>query len=148
METRGSEDLLLDYVSGRLAPAAAAALERHFEHCERCRAWVNSQKAVWAAMESWEAPPAPADFDRNLYRQIEQEASRGWRLWPALRFRPAFSVALASALLAFAILVQFPRPATEVEVVDADRLERALDDVDMLRELSLAPEAASQMQQM
>jgi len=148
METRGSEDLLLDYASGRLAPAAAAVLERHFEHCERCRTWANSQKAVWAAMEWWEAAPASAGFDRKLYQSIEQEGREGRWLWPALRFRPALSLALASALVFFAILVQFPRPATQVEVVDADRLERALDDVDMLRELSLAPSPASQSRQM
>jgi anti-sigma factor RsiW len=148
METRGGEDLLLDYTSGRLAPAAAAGFERHLEHCERCRTWANSQKAVWSALEAWEAPPAPAGFDRELYRRIEQETHRDWWAWPALRLRPALSLAVATVLVFFAFLVQFPKPAKQTEVVDADRLERALDDVDMLRELSLAPAPASDPEQM
>jgi anti-sigma factor RsiW len=148
MEARGNEDLLLDYASGRLAPAAAAVLERHLEGCERCRAWANSQKAVWSALETWEAPPAAAGFDRELYQRIEREWRRAWWVPPLLRLRPALSLALASVLVFFAFLIQFPRPARQIEMVDADRLERALDDMEMLRELSLSPAPAPQSEQM
>jgi anti-sigma factor RsiW len=147
MEARGNEGLLLDYGCGRLAPAAAAVLERHLEDCDRCRAWVNSQKAVWFSLEAWEAPAATASFDRDLYLRIEREGRRAW--WrPPLRLRPALSLALASVLVFFAFLIQFPRPARQIEMVDADRLERALDDMEMLRELSLSPLPVAQPEQM
>jgi hypothetical protein len=68
-----------------------------------------------------------------------------------LSLRPALSLALASVVLLAAILIRPapPRPVhapqqAQVESLDADRLERALDDVEMLRQLDAGSSAGSQ----
>jgi hypothetical protein len=96
------------------------------------------------------------DFDRKLYRRIEQEErARRWsgliRPLRGLGLRPALSLALASVVLLAAFLMrpQPPKPAplpqqAQVETLDADRLERTLDDVEMLRQLNVGSPAEHQ----
>jgi len=89
------------------------------------------------------------DFNRRLYRRIdEEERTSFWirwvRPWLGLRWRPALSLAAASAAVVAAFLVQAPQSAprpAETEIVDAEQVERALDDLDMLRQLNLVPRA-------
>lgn len=102
---------------------------------------------VWKALDEWKAPPVSEDFDRRLYARIRKEERAPGRLaalWP-FRFRPAFALAAASVMTLAVALIHAPGPARPpgqaVEAVDADRLERELDDVDMLRQLSAAPAA-------
>lgn len=143
VRARENAAVLLDYCAGKLDPPAAAVLERHLEQCEACRGWLKDQQAVWTALEAWEAAPVSLDFDRRLYRRIEQEQRPAWR---RLAWRPAFSLALASLVVLAALLIRPPKPVdrphqAQVETLDADRLERTLDDMEMLRQLSAAPSA-------
>lgn len=155
IQARVQAEVLLDYCAHRLNPQAAAVLERHFEHCAACTAWVESQKAVWTALDAWEAAPVSADFDRQLYRRMQAEERPAW--WRALlgplaglNLRPALSLAVASALALAVFLMRAPTSneisphQAQVETLDADRLERALDDVEMLRQLNLVPATDSQ----
>jgi hypothetical protein len=145
MGTGKDTGVLLDYCAGRLDGGAAAGFERHLAQCAACRERAEAQRAVWTALDAWEPEPVSPEFSAALHARIEAERSRGWL--PRLGFRPALSLALAS--MAFlAVLVIGPRHAPApvpaagqaVEPLDADRLERALDDVDMLRQMN-PPEA-------
>ena len=75
--------LLLAYGSRRLDAHAAAALEQHLESCSACREFVAGQSAVWNALDLWEAAPVSPDFDRRLYRRIEEQVA-----WWELLLRP------------------------------------------------------------
>jgi anti-sigma factor RsiW len=141
-QLRAREDaaVLMDYCAGKLAPQAAAALEEHLAVCADCRRWAESQRAVWAALGGWGAPPVSSAFDRRLYERLELEARPAW--WQ-LRLRPALSLAGISVLAIGLLLTRPPRPAVQhpqqakADTLDADRLEEALDDAEMLRQLSV-----------
>ena len=156
-----NEDLLVDYCADRLAPRIKIALESHIALCSACSAWVGEQRAVWTALDQWQAAPISPGFDRQIYERIACEESRlPW--WQALTksfcagsspasLRPALSLALASLLVLAALLLERPGSSTlpltvasHSESLDADRLERALDDVDMLRQLSVTENPDSQ----
>lgn len=150
-QVRAREDaaVLMDYCAGKLDPQAAAALEEHFAVCGDCRNWVEAQRAVWTALDGWVAPPVPAGFDRRLYERLEQEEWRSaW--WSALaatlrtlHLRPALSLGGISVLAIGLLLTRSPRPVVvpqqqaHVDTSDADRLEKALDDAEMLRQLNM-----------
>ncbi len=149
VQSREHADVLLAYCARRLDPETAAVLERHMEDCAACRAFGEAQRAVWSALDAWEAMAVSEDFNRRLYRRIDQEERASFwlrwvRPWLGLRWRPALSLAAASAAVVAAFLVQAPQSAprpTETEIVDAEQVERALDDLDMLRQLNLVPRA-------
>lgn len=147
VQNRDHADLLLKYCARKLDPETAAVLERHMEQCPTCRAFGEVQKAVWEALDAWEAMPVSADFDRRLYARVAEEERRGWwsglaRSWWPWKLHPALSLAAASAVAVVALLVQAPvtppRPA-EFELVDAEQVERALDDLEMLKQVNLTP---------
>jgi len=137
------EDLLIAYSSQKLDGASAAQVERHLESCEACRDFVRAQSALWEALAFWEAPAVSADFDRRLYRRIEQQVS-WWDL--ALRpFRPAFRhavpVAAAAAVVLMAgILLDRPavtvpaieKRAAQVETLQPEQVEHALAEIEVL----------------
>ena len=137
VKTREDGAVLMDYCAGRLKPRRAEAVERHVAECQACQRWVQQQQALWTALDAWEAAPLSADFDRKLYQRIEREARPRW--WPA------FSLALASVVALALLLIRPlpPQPAplprqAQVENVDAEHLEKTLDDMEMLRDLSAA----------
>ena len=161
MKDRRNTNLLLDYCAERLDRQAASELAGHIASCTACDEWVRAQGRLWEALDVFEAEPVSPDFDRKLFDRIaEQERRTKWwsSLWPG---RPAFgrpvaasalSLAVVSLLMLAAFLIERPRPsiapvpgAARVETLDPDRLEKALDDADMLRELSVAgtPDARS-----
>jgi len=144
-------ELLLGYCARRLDLETASALEGHIAACPACQVWTKSQSQVWTALEAWEPAPVSADFDRQIYARLQSEREgRGWwrtLLRPWLRLsglRPALSLGLAGLLVVVAFWMQKPKATpsptpnqTQTETLDPDRLEKALDDVDMLRQLSL-----------
>ena len=75
LETRDNAQLLLDYCTRKLEPESVAILERHIALCGACREFANSQRAVWDALDAWEAAPVSPDFDSRLYRRIEARVS-------------------------------------------------------------------------
>ena len=75
LETRGNTEPLVAYSAQRLDAAEAAPLEKHLAECARCSEFVHGQQAVWQVLDTWEAEPVSADFDRRLYRRIRQNLS-------------------------------------------------------------------------
>ena len=151
IETGGNAEALLAYCSRKLEAENAALLERHIEVCPACREFVEGQRAVWTALESWEAPPVSAGFNRRLYQRIEQPAS-WWDLWMRpfrpLLFRQGVPIAAAAGLLLVATaLIQRPaniQPASAQVVVAPDQAEHALQDMEMMREFNrlVSPDSA------
>jgi anti-sigma factor RsiW len=148
IETRENAEVLLAYCTRKLDAESTAILERHMEVCPACRQFSSAQRAVWEALDAWEAAPVTLDFDRRLYQRIDREVS-WWQLL-ARPFRPALvrqglPIAAAACLVVMAgVLLQHPAsvpPAAQpqsaqVEVLQPDQVEHALDAMDLLGEFS------------
>jgi anti-sigma factor RsiW len=150
------EEQLLDYVSGSLNTQQAALFEKHLETCAACSEFVTGQKSVWEALDLFEPAPVSSAFDRQLYERISRTS--WWDRLVAsvsLPFRaPAFlrqglPLMAAAAVLTTAVIVwerpssaPAPRPAelsAEVQsdqTLQPDQVQRALDDMEMLREFN------------
>lgn len=148
-------DVLLDYCARALDPERKAMLEAHMAHCDDCRDMASAQSQIWSAMDVYEAEPISADFDRKLYARIaEEDKVPAWeRFWVPVRtylqgqpaWKPVLSIAAASAALAFVFLIQNETPAPVaqppaiIDVHDVEKAERALEDMEMLRQLESPP---------
>jgi len=137
---------LLDYCAHKLDPETAAVLEAHLAGCTACREFTDNQRTVWEALDAWEAEPVSADFNRRLYARIDREVP-WWQallrpLRPmAMRWNVAASAAGVLVVLAAGLLINRPGaipPAThdtaQVESVQPEQVEHALDAMDMLAE--------------
>ena len=152
-----SEDVLLDLVAGRLAPAQAEQFGRHAGECSRCASLRKSQAAMWHSLEEWKPAPVSAGFNRELWRRIDADAISwrsifgemlGFGFWRRLA---PLAVAVALVATAFVFDHSGKRPgersgsASAVAVVtvsDADQLERALDDIQLLHDVDAESAAA------
>ncbi|MGE5488124.1 MAG: anti-sigma factor family protein [bacterium] len=134
-------EILVDYCAGRLNAGAAAELRTHIDSCPACSRFAAEQQAAWNALDAFEAPPVSAGFDRRLWERIEREKRRrawwqGW--WPAALGRPALAFALALVFVVGAVRLSLtrPEPPDTLMALDADRIESALEDIDMLLQLA------------
>ncbi len=152
LDTRENTQLLLDYCTRKLEPDSVAILERHIAICAACRELARGQRAVWHALDAWEAAPVSADFDSRLYRRIEAQVP--WWTLVVRPFRPPFRTvtlwrslpALAMACLLVVAGVVLERPAgapapaatdrAQVDSVQPEQVEHALDAMEMLNEFS------------
>jgi hypothetical protein len=154
LETRENAQLLLDYCTRKLEPGPAAVLERHIAICDACREFARGQRAVWQALDAWEAAPVSLDFDRRLYHRIEAHVS-WWSLllrpfrrpFDTVTLRRGLNAAAMACLLVVAGIV-LERPAispipppkdvseTQVDSVQPEQVERTLDAMEMLNEFS------------
>ncbi len=153
-------DVFASYTAGTLSAGEVAALESHIEGCEACGARAAAQKDVWAALDLWEPEAISDDFDRRLYARIAAAGGRRWwhfvlRPEVSFSFRTAGPVAVACLALVAAFFYRNADPmagapqAPSISIqrkVDADQVERALDDLEMLKQMSLpaAGESGSQ----
>jgi anti-sigma factor RsiW len=156
---RGETELLLKYAADGLEAADREAVEGHIEGCGPCREIVAGQRAVWAALDGWEAPPVSEDFDRRLGARIARETSwrdRIPRLFSPALIRRGLPVAAAAGLAVAAILVMNrPKPVSpaqpvavqQVEPLRPDQVETTLQDMEMVREFSglVQPDPDSKM---
>ena len=152
MENREHGQWLLDYRAGKLEPKLEAGLEEHIAACGACGEFARGQRAVWEALDGWEAAPVSADFDRRLYRRIEAQVA-----WWELLVRPFRSplravtprgilAATAAACLLLTAGALLERPAispapaptdmAQVDTVQPEQVERTLDAMEMLNEFS------------
>ena len=147
LETPETAGLLLEFCSRRMDPASAAIFERHVAICPACRRFADGQRAVWEALDTWEAAPVTADFDRRLYRRLEAEVSwseRLFRPFRALLMHRGAPVAAACLVLVVGVLIERsarPNPAavapeTANVEVQPEQVERALDAMDVLSEFN------------
>jgi anti-sigma factor RsiW len=154
---RGAE-VMVAYVARQLEPTAQIELERHLTACAVCRNWAAEQQAVWDALDAWTPALVSADFDEKLYSRIaeDERGQTGWRRFSRINwtwaFRPAIPVAAACAVLVALFVLRGPleepqaQPGHEQQVaieqkVSIEQVQRALDDVDMLKQLSLTATA-------
>ena len=148
IETQENAELLLSYSARRLNAESTAILDAHMQICPACREFRDGQRALWEALDQWEARPVSPDFDRRLYRRIEEQEQLGWwaRLFGPSRpvfLRPALPLAAAACLVLVAgFIIDDPaRPVApssdSPQVREVEQLERTLDDLDMLRQFNL-----------
>ncbi len=141
---------MLDYSAGRLDGERAALIERHMETCPDCARFVEAQRVVWNALSQWEPRDLSPDFDRRLYRKIEQAKPASWlgRLFGPLHplWRPVVPLAAACLLIVAGVALHTPQAVlhpgssqARVESIEPEQVERTLDDMQMLRELAPAP---------
>jgi anti-sigma factor RsiW len=149
VETRESVELLLAYCARKLDAENAALVERHIGICPACQEFANGQRALWEALDTWEAAPVSPDFNRRLYQRIEKEVS-----WWSLLMRPfrpilvrqglpvaaaALMAVMAGALLQRPALQQPVKPQPESaqwEPVQPEQVEHALEAMQMLSDFS------------
>jgi anti-sigma factor RsiW len=134
-------EMLVAYAAGTLDLETAHALEQHLAGCAACRSAAAGQIAVWKALDAWEAPAVSPDFDRRLYRRIEQGVRLSWwgRLTRPFRAMPLSQAlpltASAGLLLMAGLILRHPGPiAPHRDIVRAKQVERTLDDLDLLRQ--------------
>jgi anti-sigma factor RsiW len=143
-----TEDVLLDYVAGALAGAQLAEFERHSRECSRCDALVASQAVVWRSLDEWKPEPVSAGFNRELWRRIDADAAApSW--WAGLHFwKQVAPLAVVLALVVTGFLMDrhsHPAASTPAAVAvsasEADQLEQALDDLQLLEAVDTASAA-------
>jgi hypothetical protein len=152
MEDGDSGEILLGYCSQKLDAKSVATLEEHIRICPACREFADGQKAVWSALDAWEAAPVTPDFDRRLYARIEKEVSV-WDLilrpFRPLLVRQGLPIAAAAAVVIMAGVLldrpsSQPRPNAEnatvavdaVGAVGADQAESTLQEMETMRDLN------------
>ncbi|HWC97198.1 MAG TPA: hypothetical protein VG456_10620 [Candidatus Sulfopaludibacter sp.] len=148
LESRESSALLLAYSSGRLDAENALPVLRHLESCAACRQFVESQSLVWDALDTWQAEPISAEFDRRLYERIERQVS-WWdmllRPFRPLLVRQGLPIAAATGLLIAAgvfldrqaAVVPLPPPASaQVEALQPDQVEHVVSEMEMLNQFN------------
>ena len=145
IETRENAELLLAYCTRKLDAESTAILERHMEICPACREFSSGQRAVWEALDVWEAAPVTLDFDRRLYRRIDREVSWWQLLMRPVLVRQGLPIVAAACLVVMAgVLLQHPASAppaaqpqsAQVEAIQPDQVDHALDAMYMLGEFS------------
>jgi len=144
-ENGNGAEVVLAYGARTLAPDESAAFERHMLACARCRELAAAQRSVWSALDAWTPEPISSNFDEKLYQRIlEEEHSPWWRrlLRANWSLRPAMPVAAACGVLIAAFLLRSPEPTLappsgSQPKVRIEQLERALDDIDMLKQLAV-----------
>lgn len=149
IQNREYASLLLDYCDRRLDPELNNEMERHLDTCADCRQMLASQRVVWEALDAWDPEPVSMDFNRRLFDRIDAEKSRPWWRRAAdslgsLSWKPAVPVAAACMALVAVVLLRTPalpdldhKAKAEPAAVDVEQVDRALDDMDMLRQLGV-----------
>lgn len=127
---------------------------QHLEECRECRHLAHAQREVWSKLDAWTPTPMPSNFDERLYARIEAYQQQSWWNRTLASFtgkwswKPAMPLAVACTALVAAFMLNSPlarhAQAPRLEVlsesrIDLQQVERALDDLDMLKQLGMAP---------
>ena len=155
-------EFLMDFAAGSLDAAAMHKMEAHIESCAGCKGALDAQKAVWKALDEWEATPVSRDFDTKLYERIEREHSTVWgqiksAVFPVtgwMSWRPAMSMAAVCLVLFGVFVLRVPdltssieneeMAAITLEAHEIEQAERVLEDVEMVGTLTAEVKADSQ----
>jgi hypothetical protein len=140
----GDHAELLALTAQQLEEPQVVRLQEHLGACSRCREFVARQQAVWQALDAWEAPAITSDFDRRLFRRIEQRPSWRDRYWAFQHWVP---IAAAACLIVVAGWVSSrparvaPLPQTQaaqLQSLQPEQVEHVLDDMQMLSDFTKA----------
>ena len=157
-ENGNGAELIVAYGARTLAPAEEAAFENHMSSCARCREMAAAQRVVWSALDEWTPEPISANFDERLYQRIAAEEQGSW--WQRLlhanwSWRPAVPVAAACAVMIAVFLIERPAHTSLTKSqsqpeVRIEQVQRALDDIEMLKQLGVAsaPEKGNSSEKM
>lgn len=136
---------LWESVALRTSGEVRPDLQSHLAGCEECRHALADRRAVWNALDVWEAPPVSPNFDTRLWREIEAQPplTLGARLRQGFAWnsRPLMPLAAACLTVVLAVGVSMSwrsgsgSPARP-EKVDMEQVEKTLDDMDLLRTLT------------
>ena len=146
----GENSELLAYSEEKLEAARAAILKRHVEECTACREFVAGQRAVWSALDAWEPPAISADFDQRLYRLLnEPEPDGWWQRWlrPVLAHKSMPLAAAACLVVIVGLVMVKPSERSRMaqgqpgQTLQADQVEHALDDIEMLGDFTRSSRA-------
>jgi ferric-dicitrate binding protein FerR (iron transport regulator) len=132
-------------------PPPGAVEHREFmaylENSPECRELYEQQRALWQELDAWEPVDPSTGFDRRLWATLE--AGTPWWRRAFLSLRPGFAVGLAGLLLVAAAVVRqqssrLADPALAVIEQAEDpqfyqRLDSALDDIEMLTDFEVLP---------
>lgn len=147
IRTEDTAEILLAYTARRLDSARTVLLEHHMDSCPECAEFRAGQELVWQALDAWDAPPVTADFNRRLYQRIDAEQAAPWyvRLFntPWASWKPALPLAAAGVVLIAGFVLDHPASAPStapasgirVTVMEAEQVETALDDLQLLHQL-------------
>src|SRR5579863_7637090 len=110
IKTQENREWLLDYAAGHLAEEQAVVVKAHVETCHECARFVEAQQLVWNALSQWEPEGITDDFDRRLYRTIEDAKPFSWinRIFGPLQpvlWRPAFPLIAACLMIVAGVLL-------------------------------------------
>jgi len=142
LETRENMEILVEYSSRALNGDDTESLETHLKNCAACTEFMRGQRAVWEALDGWEAAPVSEDFDRRLFERIEREVS--W--WQRMRSRMglilvyrALPITAVAALLMVGVWLDRPspskapaQPVAQVEALQPDQVVQGLDEMEVL----------------
>ncbi len=151
MKTSAGNETLIAYGARALTPEAETEFVRHFSGCDSCRSVAEAQRTLWGTLDQWQPLAISRDFDQKLYARIEEDRQRPWftRLFDwNWSWRPAMPVAAACTAVIAAFLIRGPLldqkagPVVQPANVDIEQVERALDDMDMLKQLGVVPTPA------
>jgi len=145
VDDREGAERIVSYGAGRLAPDEETEFELHRRGCARCRELAAAQRAIWSTLDEWPDVTPSESFDEILYQRIAAIEQRAWwrRLLPdAGWWRPAVPVAVACAALVAAFLLKGPdlnlqSPVAAEPKLQIEQVEHALDDMEMLKQLSI-----------
>jgi len=134
LDERG--ELVVGYTARTLDVRARSAFEKHLKSCRACTEALAEQQSLWDALDGWRVSPVSVDFDGVLRSRIALEG-RLWWPWPA---RNAVVPVIAAGVVLSVVFWLNPRPATQVVTPSSappqiEKLEHALDDMDMLGQL-------------
>jgi hypothetical protein len=130
-----SGELVVGYAARTLDPRAQAGFERHLTYCGICRDAVAAQQVVWDALDEWRAVAVSPDFDRALCARIAREGHIGW-WWRRAVPAAAACIALGVSLWLHQTRMAKMTPSAPHVSPQIQELEHALDDMDMLGQLS------------
>ncbi|HLH00399.1 MAG TPA: zf-HC2 domain-containing protein [Bryobacteraceae bacterium] len=138
-----AEELIVGYAAGTLDPAARAEFGQHVISCGSCRELLAQQSAVWSALDQWQPLPVSPDFDGKLADRIARSPrASGWNsIFVNWTWRPLIPLAAACAILVFALLLtnstqlNNPPPGNRSTLRIEQQVERALDDMDLLKQV-------------
>ena len=148
MKTSGGNETLIAYGARTMTPEAELAFVRHMSACASCLEMAEQQRALWGALDQWQPLPISPDFDRRLYARIAEDQPRGFISWnwswrPAMPVAAACTAVIAAFLMRGPILERQSAPTVQHGKVDIEQVERALDDIDMLKQLGVGATPAS-----